>query len=82
MNNLSVDCDCDGHPSVPQMKDIGILASLDPVALDKACLDLVFNHESSVGDNSQPLVQRSTAVTGHIPLIMPNRLVSAPRVTT
>ena len=58
MNNLSVDCDCDGHPSAPQMKDIGILASLDPVALDKACLDLVFNHESSVGDNSQPLVQR------------------------
>lgn len=58
MNNLSVDCDCDGHPSAPQMKDIGILASLDPVALDKACLDLVFNHESSAGDNSQPLVQR------------------------
>lgn len=41
MNNLLVDCDCDGHPSAPQMKDIGILASLDPVALDKACLDLV-----------------------------------------
>lgn len=58
MNNLSVDCDCDGHPSAPQMRDIGILASLDPVALDKACLDLVFNHESTVGDNSQPLKQR------------------------
>lgn len=58
MNNLSVDCDCDGRPSAPQMKDIGILASLDPVALDKACLDLVFNHESTSGDNSQPLVQR------------------------
>lgn len=58
MNNLSVDCDCDGHPSAPQMKDIGILASLDPVALDKACLDLVFNHQSSVGDNSAPLIQR------------------------
>lgn len=58
MNNLSVDCDCDGHPSAPQMKDIGILASLDPVALDKACLDLVFNHQSSAGDNSAPLVQR------------------------
>lgn len=58
MNNLSVDCDCDGHPSAPQMKDIGILASLDPVALDKACLDLVFNHESTAGDNSEPLVQR------------------------
>lgn len=58
MNNLSVDCDCDGHPHAPEMKDIGILASLDPVALDKACLDLVFNHESTAGDNSQPLIQR------------------------
>lgn len=58
MNNLSVDCDCDGHPHAPEMKDIGILASLDPVALDKACLDLVFNHQSTAGDNSAPLVQR------------------------
>jgi hypothetical protein len=40
-NNLSVDCDCDSHPADPQMGDIGILASLDPVALDKACTDLV-----------------------------------------
>lgn len=40
-NNLSVDCDCDAHPADPQMGDIGILASLDPVALDKACTDLV-----------------------------------------
>lgn len=58
MNNLSVDCDCNGHPAAPQMKDIGILASLDPVALDKACLDLVFNHQSTTGDNSAPLIQR------------------------
>ena len=43
MNNLSVDCDCDAHPAAPQMGDIGILASLDPVALDKACVDLVRN---------------------------------------
>ncbi|WP_418425307.1 DUF362 domain-containing protein [Alistipes sp.] len=41
-NNLSVDCDCDAHPAAPQMGDIGILASLDPVALDKACVDLVY----------------------------------------
>ena len=40
-NNLSVDCDCDSHPADPQMGDIGILASLDPVALDRACTDLV-----------------------------------------
>ena len=58
MNNLSVDCDCDGHPSTPQMNDIGILASTDPVALDKACLDLVFNYNSTAGDNASPLQQR------------------------
>lgn len=40
-NNLSVDCDCDASPEDPQMGDIGILASLDPIALDKACTDLV-----------------------------------------
>mgnify|MGYP002543592100 CR=1 FL=1 len=42
MNNLSVDCDCDAHPAAPEMGDIGILASTDPVALDKACVDLVY----------------------------------------
>lgn len=42
MVNLSIDCDCDSHPEAPCMKDIGILSSLDPVALDKACLDLVY----------------------------------------
>ena len=40
-NNLSVDCDCDSSPEDPKMGDIGILASLDPVALDRACIDLV-----------------------------------------
>ena len=40
-NNLSVDCDCDASPEAPRMGDIGILASLDPVALDRACTDLV-----------------------------------------
>ena len=40
-NNLSVDCDCVAKPEEPRMGDIGILASLDPVALDKACIDLV-----------------------------------------
>ena len=40
-NNLSVDCDCDASPEDPKMGDIGILASLDPVALDRACTDLV-----------------------------------------
>jgi len=42
MNNLSVDCDCNNRPAAPTMADIGILASLDPVALDQACVDLVY----------------------------------------
>lgn len=58
MNNLSVDCDCDAHPHDPEMKDIGILASTDPVALDQACLDLVHAVKPSEGDNNQPLVER------------------------
>lgn len=45
MNRLSVDCDCDSRPSEPDMHDIGILASLDPVALDQACVDLVYAAE-------------------------------------
>ena len=58
MNNMSVDCDCDGTPDAPQLKDMGILASTDPVALDKACLDLVFNHKASAGDDEKPLIAR------------------------
>lgn len=58
MNNMSVDCDCDGHPHAPELKDMGILASTDPVALDQACLDLVFNHEAKPGDNNKPLIER------------------------
>ena len=43
MCNISVDCDCCAKEEDPCMKDIGILASLDPVALDQACIDLVYN---------------------------------------
>lgn len=43
MNRLSVDCDCDGSPAEPDMHDIGILASTDPVAVDQACIDLVYS---------------------------------------
>ena len=43
MVNLSVDCDCCSEAEDPCLKDIGILSSLDPVALDKACLDLIYN---------------------------------------
>ena len=42
MNRLSVDCDCDGNPSEPDMHDIGILASTDPLAIDQAAVDLVY----------------------------------------
>lgn len=42
-NNLSVDCDCVAHPKPVEMADIGIFASLDPVALDRACVDAIHN---------------------------------------
>ena len=42
-NNLSVDCDCDSNPHAPEMGDLGIFASIDPVALDQACYDAVVN---------------------------------------
>lgn len=45
MKNMSVDCDCCAVAEDPCMKDIGILASLDPVAIDKACVDLVINSD-------------------------------------
>jgi hypothetical protein len=58
MNNMSVDCDCDGHPAKPELKDMGIVASLDPVAVDQACLDMVFNYKGKPGDDKKPLIQR------------------------
>ena len=58
MNNMSVDCDCDGHPAKPELQDMGIMASLDPVAVDQACLDNVFNYQGKPGDDNKPLIQR------------------------
>ena len=58
MNNMSVDCDCNAHPAAPRLRDVGILASTDPVALDKACVDIVFNHKSTSKDNAAPLKRR------------------------
>ena len=49
MNRLSIDCDCDGNPSEPDLHDIGILASADPVALDQACVDLVYAQRDGDG---------------------------------
>jgi uncharacterized Fe-S center protein len=59
MNNLSVDCDCDNSPAAPTMKNIGILASLDAVALDQACVDLVY--AAPDGNN---LIQRMVSRNG------------------
>ena len=59
MNRLSVDCDCDGNPAEPDMHDIGILASFDPVAVDQACIDLVYDAED--GDS---LIQRIESRNG------------------
>lgn len=59
MNRLSVDCDCDGNPAESDMHDIGILASTDPVALDQACIDLVYSAE-----DGQSLVNRIESRNG------------------
>ncbi len=58
MNNMSVDCDCAAHPSDVLLKDYGILASTDPVALDKACVDIIFNMHPSEGNDNAPLIER------------------------
>lgn len=49
MKNLSVDCDCCSVAEDPCMKDIGILASLDPVAIDQACIDLIYAAKDDPG---------------------------------
>ena len=47
LNNISIDCDCDGNPAKPDIHDIGIVVSFDPVAIDQACIDLAFAAEGS-----------------------------------
>lgn len=64
MNNLSIDCDCDSHPHDPLLKDIGILASTDPVALDQACLDFVYAVQPTEGNDNRPLVERIEKLHG------------------
>ena len=51
MCNMSVDCDCCAIAEDPCMKDIGILASLDPIALDQACIDLIQNSDDPGRDH-------------------------------
>ncbi|MCR5455818.1 MAG: DUF362 domain-containing protein [Bacteroidales bacterium] len=64
MNNMSVDCDCVSHPEAVKIKDYGILASLDPVALDKACVDIIFNMTPSEGNDNAPLKKRISSRHG------------------
>ena len=64
MNNLSVDCDCDSSPADPEMNDIGILASTDPVALDQACLDHVYGMKATKGNDNKPLIERIESRNG------------------
>ena len=61
MKNISVDCDCDGNASAPCMKDVGILASADLVAVDQACLDLVYN---STDPGKDKLIARIESLHG------------------
>lgn len=58
MNNLAVDCDCDSSPENPCMRDIGILASTDPVALDQACIDMIWNSKDEGRDHFVERVER------------------------
>ncbi len=60
-NRLSVDCDCDSNPAEPEMADIGIFASLDPVAIDQACYDAVINSPDS---GKKALIERMNSRHG------------------
>ena len=59
MNNLSVDCDCTARPSASDIHDIGILASTDPVALDQACVDIIYQSEGA-----ESMIRRIEGVGG------------------
>ena len=70
-NNLSVDCDCNANPAEPEMDDIGIFASLDPVAVDQACVDAVVN-SSDKGKAS--LIERMESRNGYLTLEAASKL--------
>ena len=61
MKNMSVDCDCCAVAEDPCMKDIGILASDDPIAIDRACLDLVYASDDPGRDH---LIERIESRNG------------------
>ncbi|MBR5753444.1 MAG: DUF362 domain-containing protein [Clostridia bacterium] len=62
MKNLSVDCDCCDVAEDPCMEDIGILASLDPVAIDQACIDLIYNSDDPGRDHFVERVERQNGI--------------------
>ena len=62
MCNMSVDCDCCAVAEDPCMQDIGILASLDPIAIDQACIDLVYNSKDPGRDHFVERVERQNGV--------------------
>lgn len=64
MNRLSIDCDCNGYASDPDMHDIGIAASLDPLAIDQACIDLIFTSK----DKNDSFVKRVESRMGRLTL--------------
>ena len=62
MSNISVDCDCFAVDEYPCMKDIGILASTDPIAIDQACIDLVYNSDDPGRDHFVARVERQHGI--------------------
>ena len=62
MCNLSVDCDCCAVAEDPCMKDIGILASTDPIAIDQACIDLIYNSKDPGRDHFVARVERQNGI--------------------
>lgn len=71
MCNMSVDCDCCAKAEDPCMKDIGILSSTDPIALDQACIDLVYNSKDSGKDH---LIERIESRNGTYTIECANKL--------
>lgn len=70
-NNLSVDCDCNGNPDKPRMADLGIFASLDPVAVDAACVDFV---HASPDEGKEYLIERIKSRNGVHTLVHAEKL--------
>lgn len=62
MCNMSVDCDCCAVAEDPCMKDIGILASTDPIAIDQACIDLVYNSNDKGKDHLIERIERQNGI--------------------